>query len=300
MVEDTNLFWFGCFLWLGMVLLMLSLLSSNTQNTNHQQDDEVWREILLNRLRKRRHHLGIPTWEALREKSGLTSYELQQVCRGEIGQLKISRLRKLATALDWSLEELIHNIDHKSIVLAAKSRISDLIKATTEATKLKQLQHQCLRLRKELQQQSRQLTTDFRQSTFEQLQTLLTNYPSASQMAQAKPDLPAKNLTSLFTPLESLLQSWGYEPIGKPWEQVPYNPQLHQPDADDIQEGELVYIRFVGYRDRSALAPWANRFQPAFDDRNGNNNDTAQTTGDTQPTHSLCPAKVSRTLPGAG
>jgi|GEM_PF-389206 len=281
MIEDSNLFLFGCFLWLGVTLLVLFLLSSNAQNSHDQQHDEVWREILLNRLRKRRHQLGIPTWEALRTKSGLTSYELQQVCRGEIGQLKISRLRKLATALDWSLEELIHNIDHKSILLAAKSRISNLFKATAETNKLKQLQQQCLRLRNELQQQSRQLSTDFQTSTFKQLQTLLTNYPSASQMAQAKPDLPAKNLTSLFTPLENLLQSWGYEPIGKPWEQVPYNPQLHQADTDDIKEGELVYIRFVGYCDR-----------------NSHDSNTAKTPSNTQQTHILCPAKVSRTLPG--
>ncbi|NER21203.1 MAG: helix-turn-helix domain-containing protein [Symploca sp. SIO1C2] len=281
MAEDTNLFLFGCFLWLGVTLLVLLLLNSNNQNSTHQQDDEVWREILLNRLRKRRHQLGISTWEALRARSGLTSYELQQLCKGEIGQLKISQLRKLAASLDWSLEELIHNIDHQSILLTAKSRVSNLLKATTEATKLRQLQQQCFRLRRELRHQSRQLSTDFQKSTFEQLQTLLTNYPSAKHMAQAKPDLPAKNLTSLFTPLESLLQSWGYEPIGKPWEQVPYNPQLHQADTDDIEEGELVYIRFIGYRDRRS-----------------NDHNTAKTTSYTQQTQILCPAKVSRTLPG--
>ncbi|NEP11578.1 MAG: XRE family transcriptional regulator [Symploca sp. SIO2C1] len=280
MIEDPNFFLFGCLLWLGVTLRVLFLLSSNAQNSAAPQHNEVWREILLNRLRKRRHQLGIPTWKALQKKSGLTSYELQQMCRGEIGQLKISRLRKLATALDWTLEELIHNIDQKSISLTAKSRISNLVKATAEASKLKQLQQQCLRLRNELQQQSRQLSADFQKSTFEQLQTLLTNYPSANQMAQAKPDLPAKNLTSLFTPLDNLLQSWGYETIGKPWEKVPYNPQLHQPDADDIKEGELVYIRFVGYRDR-----------------NSNDSNTAKTVNDTQQTQILCPAKVSRTLP---
>ena len=69
----------------------------------------------------------------------------------------------------------------------------------------------------------------------------------------------------LFTPLDNLLKEWGYEQIGKPWEQVPYNPQIHQPDAGDIAQGELVYIRFVGYQHQE---------------------------------HILCPAKVSRTLPG--
>lgn len=130
---------------------------------------------------------------------------------------------------------------------------------------LEALRQQCKRLRDELNQQATQLTTDFRSSTFEQLQTLLTNYPTSKKIIQIKPDLPAKNLISLFTSLDNLLQEWGYETIGIPWEQVPYNPQIHQPDMEDIQPEELVYIRFVGYREGEQI---------------------------------LCPAKVSRTLPG--
>jgi hypothetical protein len=111
------------------------------------------------------------------------------------------------------------------------------------------LQKQCQRLREELEAQSSLLKSDFRSEVFEQLQTLLTNYPTAREMAKVKPDLPAKNLISLFTSLENLLENWGYETIGKPWEEVNYNPQIHQADSDDIEVGESVYIRFVGYRD---------------------------------------------------
>lgn len=111
------------------------------------------------------------------------------------------------------------------------------------------LQKQCQRLREELDNQSKQLKNDFRSEVFEQLQPLLTNYPSALQMLTIKPDLPAKNLISLFTSLENLLENWQYETIGKPWEKVNYDPQIHQADSDDIEVGESVYIRFVGYRD---------------------------------------------------
>jgi molecular chaperone GrpE (heat shock protein) len=130
--------------------------------------------------------------------------------------------------------------------------------------KIKELEFQCQRLREELKQQSQQLQTDFQQETFTQLQTLLTNYPTVKKMALAKPDLPAKNLVSLFTSLDNLITNWGYTVIGETWEQVNYNPQLHQADSDDIQEGELVYIRFIGYQDGDKV---------------------------------LYPAKVSRTLP---
>ncbi|MEH1796871.1 hypothetical protein [Nostoc sp.] len=129
------------------------------------------------------------------------------------------------------------------------------------------LHQEGLRLHEELQQQRLELTDEIRSSTFEQLQTLLTNYPSIHQMVQVKPELPAKNLLSMFTSLDNLLNKWGYEQIGKPWEQVAYNPQIHQPDTADIAEDELVYIRFVGYQHQGGI---------------------------------LVPAKVSRTLPGGG
>ena len=122
-----------------------------------------------------------------------------------------------------------------------------------------------LRLHSELQQQQLELTQEFRKSTFEKMQTLLVNYPSIDQMVQAKPELPAKNLLSSFTPLENLLKEWDYQPIGKPWEQIEYNPQIHQSDSGDIKQGEMVYIRFIGYKHQDNI---------------------------------LCPAKVSRTLPG--
>jgi molecular chaperone GrpE (heat shock protein) len=135
---------------------------------------------------------------------------------------------------------------------------------TEQKIKILELEIQCQRLREELKQQSQQLQTDFQNETFTQLQTLLSNYPTVKKMALAKPDLPAKNLISLFTSLDNLITSWGYTAIGEIWEQVNHNPQLHQADSDDIQEGELVYIRFIGYRNDDKI---------------------------------LYPAKVSRTLP---
>ncbi|MEB3148705.1 MAG: molecular chaperone GrpE, partial [Sphaerospermopsis sp.] len=114
--------------------------------------------------------------------------------------------------------------------------------------KIKDLELQCQRLREELKQQSQQLQTDFQNETFTQLQTLLTNYPTVKKMALTKPDLPAKNIVSLFTSLDNLMDNWGYTVIGETWEQVNYNPQIHQADSDDIQEGDLVYIRFIGYQ----------------------------------------------------
>ncbi len=234
---------FSSLLILGGVFLVLIYLYSRSQIPMLEYD-----QLLISRL----NQLGMTSFACLQRKANFTSSRLRQVRHGELAPLQLKELTRLATALNWTLDELLQNFGIENT--SSSKRLSEIDALRTE----------CLRLREQLQQQRVELTTEFHHSTFEQLQTLLTNYPSVRQLVQVKPDLPAKNLTSLFTSLDNLITSWGYESIGQVWEQVAYNPQLHQPDADDIEIGELVYIRFVGYRDGE---------------------------------HILYPAKVSRTLP---
>ncbi|WP_293149235.1 MULTISPECIES: XRE family transcriptional regulator [unclassified Microcoleus] len=196
-------------------------------------------------LRERMNQLDIVDWQDLGEKAGLSRFGVRLVRQGDVGKLTLDQLRRLATVLNLNFQEF----DRTLSALPSTG-------TTANPSEIEELKQQCFRLREELQQQKTQLTADFRRATFEQLQTLLTNYPSARKMAEAKPNMPAKNLSALFTPLENLLSSWDFETIGSAWEQVAYNPQLHQPDVEDITEGELVYIRFVGYRDKEQiLAP---------------------------------------------
>jgi len=206
-------------------------------------------------LRERMNQLDILDWQDLAEKAGLSRYAVRLVRQGDVGNVTLDQLRRLATVLNLDFQEF----DRTLSALPISATI------TTNPSEIEELRQQCFRLREELQQQKAQLTADFRRATFEQLQTLLTNYPAARKMAEAKPDMPAKNLSALFTPLENLLSSWDFQTIGSAWEQTAYNPQLHQADVEDITEGELVYIRFVGYREGERI---------------------------------LAPAKVSRTLPG--
>ena len=238
---------FSSLLMLGGLFLVLVYIDSRSKAVETPLDMK-YDQLLMERLNQR----GITSFMSLQRTSGLTYSRLRQVRRGELPSLTLKELTGLATALDWTIEELLQNFGVKNT--SASKRLLEIEALRTE----------CLRLREELQQQNVELTTECHHLTFEQLQTLLTNYPSVCKLIQVKPDLPAKNLTSLFTPLDNLIESWGYEPIGQAWEQVPYHPQLHQPDAGDIEAGELVYVRFVGYRDGERI---------------------------------LCPAKVSRNLP---
>jgi molecular chaperone GrpE (heat shock protein) len=248
-VDVTTVPPFGIMLAVGSIFLILVYIyaASEAGDSIEFKYDTI--------LRERMNQLDILDWQDLGEKAGLTRFGVRLVRRGDVRNLSLEQLRRLATVLNLNFQEFDRNLT----VLPTSTTTA------TDASEIEELRQQCFRLRDELQQQKTQLTDDFRKATFEQLQTLLTNYPAARKMAEAKPDLPAKNLSALFTPLENLLTSWGFEMIGSAWEQTAYNPQLHQPDVEDITEGELVYVRFVGYRDGEQI---------------------------------LCPAKVSRTLPG--
>ncbi|KAF3884890.1 MULTISPECIES: helix-turn-helix domain-containing protein [Nostocales] len=214
---------------------------------------------------------SIPNWQTLQQKAEISSTTLWQLRDGQVASIKLSELAQVAKALSIPFYDFLEKLDvlppHPELE-ARRKECLELQKQLQSLAKEKDaLRQEGMRLHEELQQQRTELTNEFRTATFEKLQTLLSNYPSIYQMVSVKPELPAKNVLSMFTPLENLLKEWDYEQIGKPWEQVSYNPQIHQPDASDMTEGEMVYIRFVGYRNKEDI---------------------------------LCPAKVSRTLPVGG
>ncbi len=265
MEGNTNLFWFGFLVEFIFILAIVKGVDLGSKG-NDKLDAE------RNRLRRDYQRLQ----QELEQKAALTqeSLRLQQELQRHKEQLNEEYLQ-----LQQALQQKEHlNSEHAHVQQELQHMKQALQQQNEQLTRdYLQLQQEFAQqkerstqeyhqLQQALQQQEAKLTSELRQTIFKQLQTLLTNYPSVSKLAQVKPDLPAKNLTSIFVPLESLIQTWGYKTIGSVWEQVTYDPKLHQPDAPDIEPGDLVYIRFVGYQDGDKI---------------------------------LCPAKVSRTLSNA-
>lgn len=236
------------------------VLLSVVYATGNQNDD-----LLLGWMKQ----AGISNWKALQQKSGLSHVALWQLRDGNGENVKFGELAQVAKVFSVPLGTLLDKLNLPVESPELEVRRQECLQLKNQLQQLTQekdsLYKEGLRLHEEMQQQKLQLNEEFRESTFTQLQSLLTNYPSIHQMVGAKPELPAKNLLSMFAPLNNLLKEWGYEQIGKPWQQVAYDPQIHQPDNSDIAEGEQVYVRFVGYQHQGKI---------------------------------LCPAKVSRTLPG--
>ncbi len=248
MLENPNLAFFVMAVAAGSILItVVRVFLSGDRNLPFNSDSPLYPRL---------KELNFSSWEDWQQKSGLSRESLPYLAGGNFHKITFGDLTKLAASLKWSLAELIENL---ALDYTEKTPQQKLLEEKEE------LRRECGRLREMIQQQKAEITADVRESTFQQLQSLLTNYPSIRPMTEAQPNLPAKNLISLLTPLDDLLESWGYEAIGKPWQQVSFNPQLHQPDRDEIAEGDLVYVRFVGYRKGDKI---------------------------------FCPAKVSKTLPG--
>lgn len=186
---------------------------------------------------------------------------------------------KIATASRVALEERLTKeittlkdrsqateLELQSQLTEVKSQLktSEVNKARLES-EVAALTQQCQRLREELKTQAAQVRSDAIDGGFEQIQTLLTQYPSVRKMVESQPDLPARNIVALLTSLENLVKFWECQSIGKPWELVEYAPQLHQSDVNDIQVGESVYVRFVGYQkgDRILIPAKVSRTLPA-------------------------------------
>jgi len=280
MTLDANLFWFGSILELALVMVVLKLLGFGPRGKDGSVASPAAPEARVREWQQQILHL---TQECLQQQNELQQRDIQaaqltQECLRLQQQLQQSdaNVAQLNEASARQQNESQHHqaqmeqLTHECLRLQHRLQEHQLQEhqlqeqaAYTEQTE--QLSQECLQLRQQLEQQAASLTQDLHHAVFKQLQTLMVNHPSVSKLAQTKPNLPAKNLVSILTPLDNLLHHWGYAAIGSVWEQVPYDPTLHQPDAADIAPGELVYIRFVGYRDGE---------------------------------HILCPAKVSRTLPG--
>lgn len=166
--------------------------------------------------------------------------------------------------LTQTSQQIQHGLEQQLQETSATLQTTQREKANLE-DQVDALKQQCLRLRSALEQQTNQVQQDTQTATFGQVQALLTQYPTVQRMVEGKPDLPARNVVAMFTSLDNLIQFWGYQAIGCPWEAVAYDPQLHQGDHSDLQAGELVYIRFVGYRqgDRILIPAKVSRTLPA-------------------------------------
>ncbi|WP_287128254.1 hypothetical protein [Candidatus Cyanaurora vandensis] len=169
----------------------------------------------------------IPSYRQLAQKSGVGQLLIKRLRQQQAHHIPPVKLHALALALGRSPLELL-------------AGFSPLTWGNPG------LEQEYQRLQQQLITQAPQLAQEFREQTFKQLETLLTQYPTAHYLAQQSPQWPARQVTPLFLALTQLLKRWEIATIGTVGEAVPYDPQRHQAEGP-LVPGETVYIRFIGY-----------------------------------------------------
>lgn len=203
---------------------LLKMIQDFSQDFTHQ-------------LRQLMQQAGVSSFKALSQKSGVSEKQLRRLRQGQILKLPVETLLKLVEVLQVSVNDLLTTFSS--------------VGAVTEKLPLQDtaaLKQEYQRLQQQLENQRETLKQEFQQSSLQLLESWMLQWPTAAYAAGQNQQLPAVKLLPLVRPVEQLLQQWGVEAIASVGSELPYDPQWHQMMAGTAQSGELVRVRYTGYR----------------------------------------------------
>jgi transcriptional regulator with XRE-family HTH domain len=183
---------------------------------------------------------GIPSFRALSKASGLSRSAIDRLRRGQIPQMQVNTLLKLASFLELDLESLVRSLSPTAMSTAMPTAI-DADSSPAPALSIP----------------ASPITAEesFQRSALQTLEPLLLQWSAAATAAQNNPQLPAARLLPLLRPVDLLLAEWGVTVIGAVGEDLAYNPIEHQAmeSGEMLKPGDRVRVRFSGYRHHSNL-----------------------------------------------
>jgi molecular chaperone GrpE (heat shock protein) len=206
------------------------------------------------RLRSHMTRLGIASYRALSQTSGVPRSAIDRLRQGQVAQLRVSALQDLSQTLGVSLAELVETFSEtpsETSIAQPRQTLASLPDA--KADQVKALRQECDRLQTQLATQAETVRQQVQQAAIAQLEPWLVQWPTAAHAAQQNPSLPAQKLLPLVRPVAALVQQWGVTAIETVGAEVPFDPQVHQPREAVMQPGELVRVSHVGYRQGDRL-----------------------------------------------
>lgn len=213
--------------------------------------------------------VGVSSFKALAQAAGVSERQILRLRRGEVKQMRVEVLLKLSHTLEISLAELVATFSQQE---------PSSQEVATPPADLTQIKREYQRLQARLEHQRQELMQEFQQSSLQVIESWLLQWPTAAHKAQANLQLPAVKLLPLVRPLDKLLQQWGVEAIAPVGAELAYDPQLHQLLEGTAQPGDLVQVRYTGYRQGDKLLYRAKVSQTA-----GKSNQTTKLSGTTAP-----------------
>ncbi|MGL5879741.1 MAG: helix-turn-helix domain-containing protein [Xenococcaceae cyanobacterium] len=201
-------------------------------------------------LQQLMQQVQIPNLEKFSQSAGISQLQLFRLQNGLIEKMSLETLIKIATTLQISLDRLVNTFsDELSLPENASSQPTN----NETTNKLTTLQQEYQRLQVQLEEQRIALSEEFQRSSLHILESWLLQWPTAEAAVQRNPQLPAERLLKLVQPVENLIAQWQVETICTVGAEIPFDPQLHELMEGNVQPGELVKVRYVGYRQGDSL-----------------------------------------------
>jgi len=206
------------------------------------------------RLRGLMERARLTSWRSLSRAAGVSIGQVQKLRQGQIEQLTLATIGRLAAALGCTRGEFL---DLFEVVDTFNPEVELNLESTPtqyHPDRSTVLQAECDRLRADLARQADDLGRAFQANAIDQLESFLTFWPVAVDHVRRDPTVPAIKLVPLLKPIELLLTSWNVKPIGAIGEITLFDPSQHQPNQinqpieDQLHSGDRVRVTHCGYR----------------------------------------------------
>ena len=184
----------------------------------------------------------------LSEKAGVSRLPIIRIQRGLILNIPVGAIARIAKALNISIDSLIDTFSDQDIVVKTGPQVEN-----NHSDALAACKQEYQKLQQEMLQQQEFLEAEFQRSSLETIESWLLQWPTAAMAVSKNPNLPANRLLTLVEPVEELLKQWNVTAIATVGEKVSFNPQYHQLIKGTAQIGDVVEVRYVGYKQEDKL-----------------------------------------------
>lgn len=187
---------------------------------------------------------GISSFKQLSQQARVSQKQVKHLRAGQIEQMRLETLMKLGETLDVTIADLLSTFS-PSVDVANPS--------SANSSKILNLQQEYQRLQTQLQNQKQELWNEFQASCIQTLEPWLLQWSAAAYAAQQNPQAPAVKLLPLVRPIEQLLQQWEIEATAIVGTELPYDSRQHQLMGGTANPGDLVRVRYAGYKQGERL-----------------------------------------------
>jgi molecular chaperone GrpE (heat shock protein) len=209
----------------------------------NQNAYDINRQLLQNLMQQ----VNIADIDELSQRANVARLQLIRIQRGLILNISLGAIAKIAQALEISVDKLLETFVEPSIMVSKSSSVSP----NNDALNACRQEYQ--KLQQEMTQQKAALAAEFQTASLETIESWLLQWPTAAAAVRQNSQLPATRLLSLVEPVEQLLEQWNVETIASVGDELAYDPQHHQLMKGTAQPGELVKVRYVGYKQGDKL-----------------------------------------------